>query len=92
MTTIELFGQVNDQGELEIEKPQGLHVGKKVKVTITELDETPQEGHWGKNFVALLDQLDLSDWESDDISDPVEWVKHQRQEQAKRRGLNWGDE
>lgn len=92
MATIEVFGQVNEQGELEIEKPQGLHVGKKVKVTIMELDDNPEQGHWGKDFVALLDQLDLSDWESDDSADPVEWVKQQRQQQAQRRGLNWGNE
>jgi hypothetical protein len=82
MATIELFGHVNDNGELEIEKPQGLHAGKKVKVTITELEETPQEEHWGKNFVALLDQLDLSDWESEELDDPVEWVKKQRHQSA----------
>jgi len=92
MATIELFGRVNDKGELEIEQPHGLHAGKRVKVTITELDEIPQEGHWGKNFVALLDQLDTSEWEALDIDDPVEWLKQQRQKQAKRRKLNWRNE
>jgi hypothetical protein len=92
MTTIELFGQVNENGELEIEPPQGLHAGKKVKVTITELDEGSSNEHWGKKFVALLDQLDFGESEMDDGSDPVEWVKKQREQEAKQRGLDQSGE
>ncbi len=79
MVTIELFGRVNDHGELEIEQPSGLHVSL-------------EGDHWGKNLIALLDQLDLSAWESENIDDPVEWVRQRRQEQARRRNLDWGKE
>ena len=92
MATVEVFGKVNENGEVEIEQPQGLHAGKRVKVTITELDEPQEKENWGAKVVALLDQLDMSAWEALDIDDPVEWVKNQRREAERQRGITWGDE
>jgi hypothetical protein len=39
MTTVELSGQINEAGDLEIGQPHGLRVGAKVRVVITELDD-----------------------------------------------------
>ena len=47
---------------------------------------------WGEDVVALLDALDMSEWDQVDLADPVEWVRQQREEQAKQRGLDWGNE
>ena len=59
-----------------------------------ELDATPTEQqpveHWGKALNALLDQLDMSDWEALDIDDPVEWVKQLRDEEMRHRLGDWG--
>jgi hypothetical protein len=99
MTTIVLEGRINETGELQIEKPQGLRTGK-VKVTITELtDEKNENIHelrpWtedeihkmmqpapktGAEIVALLDQLDLSEWRNMDIPDVVAWLKERREQ------------
>jgi hypothetical protein len=89
MATIELFGYVNDKGELEIESPKGLHVGSKVRVIITELDE-PIESHWGQELLALRDQLDVSDWENmEGADDPLKWLKKQREDEERHRRANW---
>jgi hypothetical protein len=46
--------------------------------TVEEADRP----HWGKQLITLLDETDLSAWQSEDIDDPVEWVKRQRREQG----------
>jgi hypothetical protein len=40
--------------------------------------------HWGKQLIALLDEIDLSSWQAEEIDDPVEWVRRQRREQEDR--------
>jgi hypothetical protein len=35
---------------------------------------------WGKQLVALLNELDTSEWQAKDIDDPVAWVKEQRRQ------------
>lgn len=52
----------------------------------------PPAEHWGQALNALLDSLDMSDWEALEIDDPVEWVKQQREEELKRRLGDWGTE
>jgi hypothetical protein len=51
----------------------------------------PDEQHWGKELVALLDTLDLRDWQAIDMPDVVDWVKQQRAEQERKRGILWED-
>jgi hypothetical protein len=90
MATIELFGRINDKGELEINLPHGLHAGSEVKVTITEPDKEVQAEHWGKSILALRDQLDMSDWENmEGADDVVEWLRKQREDEEKHRRANW---
>lgn len=45
----------------------------------------------GAEIVALLEQLDLREWQEMDIPDVVEWLKKQRHEEAVRRGIYWDD-
>lgn len=52
----------------------------------------PAEQHWGKELIAFLHTLDLSDWQAIDMPDVVEWVKQQRAEQDRKRGILWEDE
>jgi hypothetical protein len=55
-----------------------------------EFEPKQAEGeHWGQKLLLLVEELDMSDWTDIEIDDPVEWVKHIRQEQEKHRGLNW---
>lgn len=46
MATLELLGHINEQGDLEIGQPLGLRAGTKVKITITELADTPDQIPW----------------------------------------------
>jgi hypothetical protein len=46
--------------------------------------------HWGQNLVRLLNSLDLSEWDQEDIDNPVAWVKHQRESGS--RQFDWGNE
>lgn len=54
MATIELTGRINETGDLEIGKPNGLRAGTKVKVTITELDEPTGEADWTEDELLEL--------------------------------------
>ena len=53
--------------------------------------EQPEE-HWGQSLVNLIKSLDLSDWETMDIDDPVEWVKKLRQTEEDRSKPYWDGE
>ncbi len=48
-----------------------------------------QSGHWGAEVVALLNQLDLSEWEQMDMPDVAAWVREQRRKQSDRHAHNW---
>lgn len=63
-------------------------------LTTNASDTVPSSGdeHWGKELVALLHTLDTSDWQAIEMPDVVEWVKQQRVQQDKQRGLVWKDE
>jgi hypothetical protein len=54
--------------------------------------EETAPAHWGKHLAELVESLDLTDWTTNDTEDSVEWVKRIRQEQAARRGLDWGSD
>ena len=49
---------------------------------------TPAE-HWGQALNRLLDALDLNDWETLEIDDPVEWVKALRRKDEARLDPYW---
>lgn len=50
------------------------------------------EQTWGQQALALLDTFDTNDWQAIDMPDVVEWVKQQRAQQDKQRGLIWENE
>lgn len=45
----------------------------------------------GAEIVALIDQLDLSEWQQMDIPDVTEWLKERRQQELRKRGIEWDD-
>ncbi len=49
----------------------------------------PPVEHWGKALNALLDSLDMSDWEALEMDDPVEWVKQQWIDDLKQQFSDW---
>ncbi len=53
-------------------------------------EEQPDQ-HWGRNLLRLLGELGPVELDHPEIEDPVEWVKHIRQEQDKHRLGNWGE-
>ena len=68
-----------------------------VKLLIDTLDiplqaeATKQTQHWGKALNRSLDEIGPIDLVYPEIADPVEWVKHLRAEQRRRRLGVWGD-
>jgi hypothetical protein len=54
-------------------------------------EATATEG-WGQQLVALLDGLDLSDWDLAADVDPVDWVAQQRQAAVEQRNPGWGNQ
>jgi hypothetical protein len=45
--------------------------------------------HWGENLNRLLDELNLSEWDSVDMDDPVAWIKAQREHDERRHDDYW---
>jgi hypothetical protein len=68
-----------------------------VKQLVDILDLPPEqksdepEEHWGKSLNRLLDELGPIEMLYPEIEDPVEWVKHLRAEQSRRRLGDWGE-
>lgn len=54
---------------------------ERVASSLEQTANTPpvQEEHWGKKLSALLNAMNLTDWDNADIDDPVAWVKAQRE-------------
>ncbi len=50
------------------------------------------EEHWGQSLNRLLDEIGPIEMKYPEIQDPVEWVKHLRAEEHRRRLGNWGEE
>jgi hypothetical protein len=42
MTTLEMRGQINDEGQIELDQPLALRAGERVRVLVEFLDETWQ--------------------------------------------------
>jgi len=69
-----------------------------VKRLVDTLDLPPEqkpdepEEHWGKSLNRLLDAIGPIEMLYPEIEDPVEWVKHLRAEQRRRRLGDWGEE
>lgn len=52
--------------------------------TLDVPSDEPEE-HWGKSLNKLLDEIGPIEMKYPDIEDPVEWVKHRRAEERRRR-------
>jgi hypothetical protein len=62
-----------------------------------EIEATPSheeqvEEHWGKSLNRLLDEIGPIEMLYPEIEDPVEWVKHLRAEERRRRLGDWGED
>jgi hypothetical protein len=58
--------------------------------TVTSTEEQPDE-HWGKSLNRLMDEIGPIEMLYSDIEDPVEWVRHLRAEERRRRLGDWGE-
>lgn len=65
------------------------HVASSVERDIAALANDGD--HWGQELVALIDRLDVSDWQSLEINDPVEWVKQIQRQNTTRLFTHWND-
>lgn len=52
-----------------------------------EAPEGKATPHWGRELLALLYSFETNDWQTIDMPDVVEWIKQQRLEQLKKRGI-----
>ena len=48
-------------------------------------EEEQSQEHWGRKLLSLLDELGPIEMKHPEIEDPVEWVKHLRAEERRRR-------
>jgi len=107
MTALELPGRITEDGHLEIELPVGLPPGKvTVRIDLSEPDADWENQPWkeeelrelltphprpGAEIAAMLRQMAPIELVDPEITDPVEWVKHQRRKQAERLAPCWDD-
>lgn len=75
---LQLIERVASSVEREIEAPPS--------------DEEQPEEHWGKSLNRLMDEIGPIEMKYPEIEDPVEWVKHLRAEERRRRLGDWGEE
>jgi len=59
-------------------------------IEMPPVSEQQPEEHWGQSLNRLLDTLDMSEWQSPEFDDPVEWLKQQREQEYRRRVGDWG--
>jgi hypothetical protein len=74
---LQLIERVASSVEREIEAPDS--------------DEEQPDQHWGKALNRLMDEIGPIEMKYPEIEDPVEWVKHIRAEERRRRLGDWGE-
>ena len=57
MTAIEVWGWVNEEGQLEFDPPAHLPLGN-VRITIEPVDLDADEAHWDEQFAKSQDVLE----------------------------------
>ena len=77
---------------LEQVKALSPHERKELAKLLIDMLDAPQqieaaesEEHWGKALNRLMDEIGPIEMKYPEIEDPVEWVKHLRAEQRRRR-------
>ncbi|GEM_PF-2874463 len=82
---------ITKNGEMQFDLPENIQLedvkSPKLVFEIEEIQAHNDES-WGRQFVALLNSLDMSDWEVMDISDSVTWIK---EIQSKEWASRWGE-
>lgn len=58
----------------------------------TSSDQSSRDEHWGQSLNRLMDESGPIAMLYPEIEDPVEWVKHLRAEQRRRRLGDWGED
>jgi hypothetical protein len=61
------------------------------EITTSAPSEAQPEEHWGKSLNKLLDEIGPIEMIYPEIEDPVQWVKHLRAEERRRRLGDWGE-
>lgn len=79
---------------LQLNPKERLQLIEQVASSVEQALDThvPSEKHWGKNLLRLLDELGPIELDHPEIEDPVEWVKTIREEQARKRDVDWDTE
>lgn len=55
------------------------------------LSISPTTGQWGVEVIALLNQLDLTEWEHLDMPNVGDWVHQLRHEESEHHARAWKD-
>ncbi len=92
MSDIPLIDEAYEMA-LKLSPRERLQLIERVASSLERDISVPQESeeHWGRNLIALINSLDMSEIELVDaeITDSVEWVKAQRQKDASRLDAFW---
>lgn len=89
MTIAEVFEQA------KLLNPQERKELAKMLIDIIDVGEsteaTKDDEHWGHSLNQLMDEIEPIEMKYPEIEDPVEWVKHLRAEERKRRLFDWDE-
>jgi hypothetical protein len=106
MAVLELRGRITKKGKLKVQLPEGLPAGEvtvRIEVPVTDWADQPwteEEIHemmkpqpkTGAEIAAMIEQMGPIELVDAEITDPVEWVKAQRQKDADRLKPYWDGE
>ena len=80
---------------LKLEPKERLQLIEQLAVSLTHDVEMPLEEiepHWGKNLQRVIDEIGIVELDYPEIEDSVDWVKHIRNVQDKKRLSDWGED
>lgn len=75
-----------------LDAPVSPSVSKSGAEIVALSNEQQAEEHWGKSLNRLMDEIGPIEMKYPEIEDSVEWVKHLRAEERRRRLGDWGEE
>jgi hypothetical protein len=90
MMSMKLSGRINENGQLELELPQGLPMGNvTVQIELVDTVMPVKQFKTGAEIVALLETMDAIEFVDNELTDPVEWVLVQRAKDENRLKQYW---
>lgn len=88
---LKLALKLSPKDRLQLIERVASSVEKEIEAPATT-EPVSEEEHWGRNLVNLIKSLDMSEWETMEIDDVVEWVRELRRSEEDRLKAYWDGE